>query len=50
VHLDALTDTEKTEGVKRLTAIVGQTLKAQHPDCRYGKTNLEKYLGELEKT
>jgi hypothetical protein len=46
VRLDPLTDPEKTDGVKRLLAIVGRKLKTQHPSCRYGKHNLAGYLLE----
>ena len=46
VHLDRLTDPEKTDGVKRLLAIVGHHLKAQDPGCHYGKHNLVGYLLE----
>lgn len=44
IHLDALTDPEKTDGVKRLIAIVAQTFKTQHPECRYGSHNLTGYI------
>jgi hypothetical protein len=46
VHLDRLTDPEKTDGVKRLLAIVGHQLRSQDPACRYGKHNLAGYLLE----
>ena len=44
VRLDPLTDPEKTDGIKRLLAIVGHTLKAQNPACRYGKHNLTGFI------
>ncbi len=44
VRLDPLTDPEKTDGVKRLLAIVGYKLKSQHHLCQYGKHNLAGYL------
>ena len=46
VHIDSMTDPEKTDGVKRLIAFVGHKLKAQNPACRYGQTNLAEYLRE----
>jgi hypothetical protein len=44
VRLDPLTDPQKTDGVKRLLALLGRRLKAQHPACAYGATNLTEYL------
>jgi hypothetical protein len=46
VKLLLLTDPEKTDGVKSLLAAVGKQLKGQHPDCRYGQTNLHGFLEE----
>ena len=46
VHLDRLTDPEKTPGVKRLIALIGQQLKSQAAACRYGPHNLAGYLLE----
>lgn len=44
VRLDPLTDPEKSDGVKRLLAIVGHKVKSQDPACHYGKHNLARYL------
>jgi hypothetical protein len=44
VRLDRLTDPEKTDGVKRLLALIGHTLKSQSPLCYYGKHNLAGFL------
>jgi hypothetical protein len=44
VRLDPLTDPEKTDGVKRLLAILSHTLKTQDPACRYGKHNLTGFI------
>lgn len=44
VRLDPLTDPQKTDGVKRLVALLGQRLKVQDPACAYGATNLTDYL------
>ncbi len=44
VRLDPKTDPQKTVGVKRLVALLGQRLKAQDPACAYGVTNLTEYL------
>ena len=44
VRLDPMTDPQKTDGVKRLVALLGQRLKAQDPACTYGSTNLTEYL------
>ena len=46
VRLDSLTDPEKTDGVKRLLALVGHQLKSQASSCHYGRHNLEGYLAE----
>jgi hypothetical protein len=44
VRLDPMTDPQKTDGVKRLVALLGQRLKAQNSACRYGATNLTGFL------
>ena len=44
VRLDPMTDPQKTDGVKRLVALLGQRLKAQDLACTYGATNLTEYL------
>jgi hypothetical protein len=44
VRLLAATDPEKTDGVKRLLAILARKVLEQDPSCRYGKTNLEPFL------
>lgn len=44
VRLLPATDPEKTEGIKRLIVHVAAAIKAQHPDCRYGNTNLQGYV------
>jgi len=44
VRLDPMTDPQKTNGVKRLVAILGYRLKSQDPACRYGKHNLTGFL------
>lgn len=46
VHIDPLTDPERTNGVKRLIALIGQRLKSHNPACRYGKHNLTGFLIE----
>ena len=46
VRLDPMTDPQKTTGVKRTVAILGQRLKAQDPACAYGATNLPESLFE----
>ncbi|MBM3263608.1 MAG: hypothetical protein FJY97_09340 [candidate division Zixibacteria bacterium] len=46
VKIPLITDPEKTDGVKRLVADMGLALKRQHPDCRFGQTNLMDYLKE----
>lgn len=46
VRLDTLTSPERTDGVKRLIALIGYQLTSQHPDGRYGAHNLEGYLIE----
>jgi len=44
VRLLPATDPEKTEGVKRLLAVLARKVLEQDPSCRYGKTNLDPYL------
>ena len=44
VRLSPLTDPEKTDGVKRLMALVARQVKGQDPACAYGKTNLQPFL------
>ena len=44
VRLDPMTDPQKTDGVKRLVAILGHRLKSQDRTCRYGKHNLAGFL------
>ena len=44
VRLDPMTDPQKTDGVKRLVAILGHWLKSQDPACKYGKHNLAEFL------
>jgi hypothetical protein len=44
VYLDPLTDPEKTDGVKRVVAILGHSLKSQNSAFRYGKHNLTGFL------
>ena len=46
VHLDALTDPEKNDGVRRLIAFIGHQLKAQDPACRYERHSLVGFLAE----
>ena len=47
VRLDPMTDPQKTIGVKRAVAILGQRLKVQDSACAYGATNLpESLLGD----
>jgi hypothetical protein len=38
------TDPVKTQGVKKLLAIVAKLLRDQHPDTAYGATNLKEFL------
>jgi hypothetical protein len=44
VRLLPATDPEKTDGVKRLLAIIARQVLDQDPSCRYGKTNLQPFL------
>ena len=44
VRLDALTDPEKNDAVRRFLAIIGAQLKAQHPACQYAQHNLSGFL------
>ncbi len=37
-------DPEKTDGLKKILAIVAHRLKKGNPDSRYGSTNLQDYL------
>ena len=46
VHLDALTDPEKNDSIKRLLAILAQNVKSQNAACRYGQHNLHGFLQE----
>ena len=45
VRLLPATDPEKTTGVKRLMAIVARQLHEAAAGSRYGKTNLQEFLG-----
>ncbi len=38
------TDPEKTQGVKKLVALVAKLLRDQHPEIAYGPTNLSDFL------
>ena len=44
VRLHPLTDPEKTEGVKRLLALIAVRVRDLVPGSRFGKTNLQDYL------
>ena len=44
VRLYPLTDPEKTEGVKRLLALIAVRVRDLVPASRFGKTNLQDYL------
>ena len=44
VRLHPLTDPEKTEGVKRLLALIAVRVRDLVPASRFGKTNLQDYL------
>ena len=44
VRLYPLTDPEKTEGVKRLLALIAVRVRDLAPASRFGKTNLQDYL------
>ena len=44
VRLYPLTDPEKTEGVKRLLALIAVRVRDLVPASRFGKTNLQAYL------
>ena len=46
VHLDALTDPEKNDGVRRLIAMIAHQLKSQDPACRYEQHSLAGFLRE----
>jgi hypothetical protein len=45
VKLLPRTDPEKTDGVRKVVALIAGQLKAQSPACRYGQNNIEGYLG-----
>jgi len=44
VRLYPLTDPEKTDGVKRLLALIAVRVRDLVPGSRFGKTNLQDYL------
>ena len=44
VRLLPATDPEKTDGVKRLLALIARQVLLQDPACKYGKTNLQPFL------
>jgi hypothetical protein len=44
VRLLPATDPEKTDGVKRLLALIARQVLDQNPSCSYGKTNLQPFL------
>ena len=45
VRLLPATDPEKTPAVKKVMAMVAGFIRNVYPDSRYGKTNLQEYLG-----
>ena len=44
VRLLPSTSPEKTDGVKHMLVFIGSQVKQQHPDCRYGATNLPAFI------
>jgi len=44
VRLLPATDPEKTDGVKRLLALIARQVLDQNPSCKVGKTNLQPFL------
>jgi hypothetical protein len=44
VRLDPLTDPEKTDGVKRLLALVAEWIRRVSPGSCFGTTNLREFL------
>ncbi len=47
IHLDALTDPEKNDSIKRLLAIIAQQIKAQNASCSYGQHNLHGFFAGI---
>ena len=45
VRLLPATDPEKTPAVKKVMSMVAGFIRNVYPDSRYGKTNLQEYLG-----
>jgi hypothetical protein len=48
VRLLPATDPEKTDGVRRVMALLARQLREATPGSRYGKTNLQDFLGSPE--
>jgi len=44
VHLDPLTDPNKTPGVKKALALIAREIQALHPDNRFVRTNIQEFL------
>ncbi len=44
VRLLPATSPEKTDSVKRMLSFIGSQLRQQHPDCRYGATNIPSFI------
>ena len=47
VRLLPATDPEKTPAVKKVMALVAGFIRTVYPGSRYGKTNLQEYLGAM---
>ncbi len=46
VRLHPIVDPEKTNGVKRILALVGRQIKGSFDGADFGETNLEAFLGD----
>ena len=46
VRLLPMTDPEKTNGVKKIMALVAHKIKQSNPNITYGKTNLQDFIIE----
>ena len=44
VKLDPMTDPEKTDGVRRLVAIIAERILAAVPEARVARTNIKPFL------
>ncbi len=46
VRLHPLVDPEKTDGVKRILALIGRQIKEKFEGASFGETNLDAFLGD----